>query len=178
VEWEVVYIRCTSVELDSLVKAQRKRVLDYKAVRNLNHSRETIIKMFLSYCNHEALDRESRATQKLVDKYGDEPKEGLVFINLAAAGAAALIGFLGPISAIGSILAGIDYGGLDHMMMVACGGLLPSFWKVIKRAVKLERKKGSVGMVMGVACAVVCLTFTRLVCLHTTCCNSAAEAVR
>ncbi|KAF2587684.1 hypothetical protein F2Q70_00037602 [Brassica cretica] len=77
-----------------------------------------------------------------------------------------------------SILAGIDYSGLDHVMMVACGGLLPSFWQVINRAVKLERKKGSVGMVLGVACAVVCLTFTRLVCLHTTCCNSAAEAVR
>ena len=79
-EWEVVYIRCTSVELDSLVKAQRKRVLDYKAVRNLNHSRETIIKMFLSYCNHEALDRESRATQKLVDKYGVILSSSLFFL--------------------------------------------------------------------------------------------------
>ncbi|KAF8083066.1 hypothetical protein N665_0794s0024 [Sinapis alba] len=96
----------------------------------------------------------------------------------AALAAAALIGFVGPVSAIGSILAGIDYSGLDHVMMVACGGLLPSFWQVIKRAVKLERKKGSVGMVLGVACAVVCLTFTRLVCLHTPYCNSAPEAVR
>ncbi|KAF3506154.1 hypothetical protein F2Q69_00003210 [Brassica cretica] len=96
----------------------------------------------------------------------------------AALAAAALIGFVGPVSAIGSILAGIDYSGLDHVMMVACGGLLPSFWQVIKRAVRLERKKGSVGMVLGVACAVVCLTFTRLVCLHTPYCNSAPEAVR
>ncbi|CAN7113282.1 unnamed protein product [Brassica rapa subsp. narinosa] len=96
----------------------------------------------------------------------------------AALAAAALIGFVGPVSAIGSILAGIDYSGLDHVMMVACGGLLPSFWQVVKRAVKLERKKGSVGMVLGVACAVVCLTFTRLVCLHTPYCNSAPEAVR
>ncbi|KAH0934047.1 hypothetical protein HID58_011164 [Brassica napus] len=96
----------------------------------------------------------------------------------AALAAAALIGFVGPVSAIGSILAGIDYSGLDHVMMVACGGLLPSFWQVIKRAVRLERRKGSVGMVLGVACAVVCLTFTRLVCLHTPYCNSAPEAVR
>ncbi|KAJ4885967.1 putative zinc transporter [Raphanus sativus] len=96
----------------------------------------------------------------------------------AALAAAALVGFVGPVSAIGSILAGIDYSGLDHVMMVACGGLLPSYWQVVKRAVKLERKKGSVGMVLGVACAVVCLTFTRLVCLHTPYCNSAPEAVR
>ncbi|ESQ49208.1 hypothetical protein EUTSA_v10020349mg [Eutrema salsugineum] len=96
----------------------------------------------------------------------------------AALAAAALIGFVGPVSAIGSILAGIDYSGLDHVMVIACGGLLPTFWQVIKRAVRLERKKGSVGMVLGVACAVVCLTFTRLVCLHTPYCNSAPEAVR
>ncbi|CAF1935904.1 hypothetical protein HID58_068698 [Brassica napus] len=96
----------------------------------------------------------------------------------AALAAAALIGFVGPVSAIGSILAGIDYSGLDHVMMVACGALLPSFWQVILRAVRLERKKGIVGMVLGVACAVVCLTFTRLVCLHTPYCNSAPEAVR
>ncbi|KAJ4893158.1 putative zinc transporter [Raphanus sativus] len=96
----------------------------------------------------------------------------------AALAAAALIGFVGPVSAIGSILAGIDYSGLDHVMMVACGALLPSFWHVVQRAVRLERKKGVVGMVLGVACAVVCLTFTRLVCLHTPYCNSAPEAVR
>lgn len=96
----------------------------------------------------------------------------------AALAAAALIGFVGPISAIGSILAGIDYSGLDHVMVVACGGLLPSFWQVIKRAVRLERRKGSVGMVLGLVCAIVCLTFTRLVCLHTPYCNSAPEAVR
>ncbi|KAG2256553.1 hypothetical protein Bca4012_093670 [Brassica carinata] len=51
----------------------------------------------------------------------------------------------------------IDYGGLDHVMMAACGGLLPRFWQVINQAVKLERKKGGVGMVLGVACAVTAI---------------------
>ncbi|KAL0754518.1 hypothetical protein Bca101_092186 [Brassica carinata] len=58
---------------------------------------------------------------------------------------------------IQSILAMIDYGGLDHVMMAACGGLLPRFWQVINQAVKLERKKGGVGMVLGVACAVTAI---------------------
>ena len=35
-----------------------------------------------------------------------------------------LIEFTGPISAIGAILEGIDYTGLDHVMVFACGGLL------------------------------------------------------
>lgn len=92
--------------------------------------------------------------------------------------AAALIGFTGPISAIGAILAGIDYTGLDHVMVFACGGLLPSFGRIIKRAVKLETRKGSCGLAVGVVFAAMCLTFTKLVCLHTPYCNSAPEAVR
>ncbi|KAK9986336.1 hypothetical protein SO802_031287 [Lithocarpus litseifolius] len=92
--------------------------------------------------------------------------------------AAALIGVTGPISAIGAILAGIDYTGLDHVMVFACGGLLPSFGRIIKRAVRLETRKGSCGLVVGVVFAATCLTFTKLVCLHTPYCNSAPEAVR
>ncbi|KAL0413733.1 UNVERIFIED_CONTAM: putative zinc transporter [Sesamum radiatum] len=44
---------------------------------------------------------------------------------------AALIGLVGPLSAIGAILAGIDYSGLDHVMVFACGGLFPCFWSIV-----------------------------------------------
>lgn len=96
----------------------------------------------------------------------------------SALAAAALIGFVGPMSAIGAILAGIDYSGLDHVMVLACGGLLPSFGRIIKRAVMLDTRKGSSGLAIGVAFATLCLTCTKLVCLHTPYCNSAPEAVR
>ncbi|XP_050381180.1 putative zinc transporter At3g08650 [Argentina anserina] len=92
--------------------------------------------------------------------------------------AAALIGFMGPISAIGAILAGIDYSGLDHVMVFACGGLLPSFGMVVRRAGRLDMRKSSCGLVIGVVLATLCLTCTKLVCLHTPYCNSAPEAVR
>ncbi|KAL5550398.1 hypothetical protein UlMin_000574 [Ulmus minor] len=95
-----------------------------------------------------------------------------------ALAAAALIGFVGPVSAIGSILAGIDYSGLDHVMVLACGGLLPSFGRIIKRGARLDMRKCSCGLLMGVVFATLCLTCTKLVCLHTPYCNSAPEAVR
>ncbi|KDP21841.1 hypothetical protein JCGZ_00628 [Jatropha curcas] len=95
-----------------------------------------------------------------------------------ALAAAALIGFMGPISAIGAILAGIDYSGLDHIMVFACGGLIPSFGRIIKRAVMLDSRKGGIGLAVGVGFATLCLTCTKLVCLHTPYCNSAPEAVR
>ncbi|XP_047153044.1 putative zinc transporter At3g08650 isoform X1 [Vigna umbellata] len=91
---------------------------------------------------------------------------------------AAIIGFMGPISAIGSILAGIDYSGLDHIMVLACGGIILSFGNVVKRALSLDKKKSTCGLVMGIGFATLCLTFTKLVCLHTPYCNSAPEAVR
>lgn len=96
----------------------------------------------------------------------------------ASLAAAALIGFMGPTSAIGAILAGIDYSGLDHVMVIACGGLLPSFGRIVKRAVSLDIRKSSCGIAMGVGFATLCLTCTKLVCLHTPYCNSAPEAVR
>ena len=92
--------------------------------------------------------------------------------------AAALIGFTGPISAIGSILAGLDYTGLDHVMVFANGGLLPSFGRIIKRAVRLETRKGSYRVAVGVVFAAMCLTFTKLVCLHTPYYNSSPEVDR
>ncbi|KAF2288000.1 hypothetical protein GH714_003830 [Hevea brasiliensis] len=95
-----------------------------------------------------------------------------------ALAAAALIGFMGPMSAIGAILAGIDYSGLDHIMVLACGGLLPSFGRIIQRALSLDTPKGSSGLAIGVCFATLCLTCTKLVCLHTPYCNSAPEAVR
>ncbi|KAL6498666.1 hypothetical protein OROGR_028213 [Orobanche gracilis] len=91
---------------------------------------------------------------------------------------AALIGFVGPLSAIGAILAGIDYSGLDHVMVVACGGLFPCFAGMVRRAVRLDRRRTGVGLVVGLVWASVCLTCTKLVCLHTPYCNSAPEAVR
>lgn len=96
----------------------------------------------------------------------------------ASLAAAALIGFMGPTSAIGAILAGIDYSGLDHVMVFACGGLLPSFGRIVKRAASLDTRKGSCGLIFGVGFATLCLTCTKLVCLHTPYCNSAPEAVR
>ncbi|XP_054784164.1 putative zinc transporter At3g08650 [Prosopis cineraria] len=96
----------------------------------------------------------------------------------ASLAAAAIIGFMGPISAIGAILAGIDYSGLDHVMVFACGGLIPSFVNMVKRALSLEKSKSTCGLIMGMGFAILCLTFTRLVCLHTPYCNSAPEAVR
>lgn len=92
--------------------------------------------------------------------------------------AAALIGFMGPSSAIGAILAGIDYTGLDHIMMFACGGLLPCFGSIFKRAMSLQKQKSVTGLIIGILFASVCLAFTKLVCLHTPYCNSAPEAVR
>lgn len=92
--------------------------------------------------------------------------------------AAALIGFVGPVSAIGAILAGIDYSGLDHLMVFACGGLLPGFWKIVRRSLRLDMRKSICGLMIGVGLASLCLTCTKLVCLHTPYCNSAPEAVR
>lgn len=92
--------------------------------------------------------------------------------------AAALIGFVGPVSAIGAILAGIDYSGLDHLMVFACGGLLPGFWKIVRRSLRLDMRKSICGLMIGVGFAALCLTCTKLVCLHTPYCNSAPEAVR
>jgi len=92
--------------------------------------------------------------------------------------AAAIIGFMGPISAIGAILGGIDYSGLDHIMVLACGGLIPSFGNVVQRALSLDKRKSTCGLIIGIMFATLCLTFTRLVCLHTPYCNSAPEAVR
>ncbi|CBI31161.3 unnamed protein product, partial [Vitis vinifera] len=90
--------------------------------------------------------------------------------------AAALIGFVGPVSAIGAILAGIDYSGLDHLMVFACGGLLPGFWKIVRRSLRLDMRKSICGLMIGVGLAALCLTCTKLVCLHTPYCNSAPEA--
>ncbi|CAO2823907.1 unnamed protein product [Amaranthus hypochondriacus] len=92
--------------------------------------------------------------------------------------AATFIGLVGPVSAIGAIITGIDYNGLDHLMVVACGGLLPIFGSIVARAVKLDRPKCSFGMIIGLGFASVCLTFTKVLCLNTPYCNSAPEAVR
>jgi zinc transporter ZupT len=93
--------------------------------------------------------------------------------------AAAIIGFTGPISAIGSILAGIeDYEGLDKLMVLACGGLFPCFLSLVLRAGRLDKKRSGFGVLIGVGFASVCLACTKLVCLHTPYCNSAPEAVR
>lgn len=96
----------------------------------------------------------------------------------AALAAATLTGFAGPVSAIGAILAGIDYSGLDYWLVLACGTLIPSFGNVFRRSLKLQMRKSLYGLLMGLVLATVCLTSTRLVCLHTPYCNSAPEAVK
>ncbi|XP_071690081.1 putative zinc transporter At3g08650 [Rutidosis leptorrhynchoides] len=95
--------------------------------------------------------------------------------SLAGSG---LIGIVGPVSAIGAILAGIDYSGLDHILVFACGGLIPCFWSMLKRAMRLDPRKSTVGVMTGVGFATICLMSTKLVCLNTPYCNSAPEAVR
>ncbi|CAN6469514.1 unnamed protein product [Victoria cruziana] len=94
-----------------------------------------------------------------------------------AVAASALTGLAGPTSAIGAILAGIGYTGLDYWMVLACGTLLPSFGSTFQRVIRLETRRGVLGLVMGLTFAFACLTSTRLVCLHTPYCNSAPEAV-
>ncbi|PKU63577.1 putative zinc transporter At3g08650 [Dendrobium catenatum] len=91
--------------------------------------------------------------------------------------AAAMTGLAGPISAICAILAGINYNGLDHWMVFACGTLIPSFGIVCKRALRLDKPKSIYGFMIGLGFACICLMSTRLVCLHTPYCNSAPEAV-
>ncbi|KAI7755463.1 hypothetical protein M8C21_004660 [Ambrosia artemisiifolia] len=95
--------------------------------------------------------------------------------SLAGSG---LIGIVGPVSAIAAILAGIDYSGLDHLMVFACGGLIPCFWSMLRRAMRLDTRKSTTGVMVGVGFATACLMCTKLVCLHTPYCNSAPEAVR
>ncbi|RRT78814.1 hypothetical protein B296_00013263 [Ensete ventricosum] len=94
-----------------------------------------------------------------------------------ALAASALTGLAGPASAIGAILAGIDYNGLDYWMVFACGALVPSFGRILLRALRLEARKSTYGFLMGLGFASLCLMSTRLVCLHTPYCNSAPEAV-
>ncbi|CAA0816590.1 Putative zinc transporter [Striga hermonthica] len=92
---------------------------------------------------------------------------------------AALVGLAGPVSAIGAILAGMSsYGGPDLAMVVACGGVFPCFAGIVRRAARVDRRRTGLGLVVGISFAALCLTFTRLVCLHTPYCNSAPEAVR
>ncbi|KAG0451409.1 hypothetical protein HPP92_026424 [Vanilla planifolia] len=92
--------------------------------------------------------------------------------------AATVTGLAGPVSAIGAILAGIDYDGLDYCMVVACGALIPGFASIFKRALRLDKAKSVYGLLIGLCFACSCLMSTKLVCLHTPYCNSAPEAVR
>eukprot|EP00249_Psilotum_nudum_P017830 c26511_g2_i1 orf=228-2066(-) len=92
--------------------------------------------------------------------------------------AAGFTGFAGPLAAIGAILAGIDYSGLDRWMVFGCGALIPAFGgDLLKRAFKLSLARTVCGLIMGFCFTNICLACTRLVCLHTPYCNSAPEAV-
>lgn len=92
--------------------------------------------------------------------------------------AATVTGFAGPLAAIGAIIAGIDYNGLDYWMVIACGALLPAFaGDLFRRALKLNTASAVYGLFMGLGFANICLASTKLVCLHTPYCNSAPEAV-
>ncbi|KAL5711576.1 hypothetical protein ACHQM5_022010 [Ranunculus cassubicifolius] len=95
----------------------------------------------------------------------------------AALATAGLTGFAGPVSAIGAILAGLDYTRLDYWMVFACGALVPSFGSIFRRGMRLDGKRSGYGLIMGVIFASTCLMSTKLVCMHTPYCNSAPEAV-
>ncbi|KAF3794376.1 putative zinc transporter [Nymphaea thermarum] len=95
----------------------------------------------------------------------------------AAVAAAALTGLASPTSAIGAILAGLSYKGLDHWMVLACGALLPSFGSILQRVIRLEPAKSIFGLLMGLLFTFLCLTSTKLVCVRTPYCNSAPAAV-
>lgn len=92
--------------------------------------------------------------------------------------ASTVMGFVSPLSAIGAIITGINYNGLDHLMVVACGGLIPIFVSIVRRTLKLDKQKSGLGIAIGLGFSSVCLTLTKLVCLYTPYCNSAPEAVR
>ncbi|KAK4773086.1 hypothetical protein SAY87_028105 [Trapa incisa] len=47
-------------------------------------------------------------------------------------------------------------------MVFAYGGLLPCFWRIVQRAAKLDTRKSSTGLIIGVALAAICLTYTKL----------------
>ncbi|XP_068651119.1 putative zinc transporter At3g08650 [Aristolochia californica] len=94
-----------------------------------------------------------------------------------ALAASTITGFASPASAIGAIFAGIDYSGLDHWMVLACGALLPGYGRIFKRALRLDKRKSLSGLFMGLGFACMCLTSTKIVCLHTPYCNSAPEAI-
>ena len=94
-----------------------------------------------------------------------------------ALAAAVLTGVAGPSAAISAILARIDYDGLDHWMVIACGALIPSFGRVFRRSLRLDMRKSIVGLLIGIAFASACLMSNRFICLHTPYCNSAPEAV-
>ncbi|KAL9254583.1 putative zinc transporter [Drosera capensis] len=73
---------------------------------------------------------------------------------------------------------GNNYNGLDHLMVVVCGGLIPIFLRIVRRTLKLDKQKSGLGGAIGLGFSSVCLTLTKLVCLYTPYCNSASEVVR
>lgn len=92
--------------------------------------------------------------------------------------ASALTGLAGPVGAWGAMVAGLDYRGLDYWMVLACGSLFPAAGTgLLSRSVGVDRKRTWLGIILGVIFVLVGFSGTRLLCLNTSYCNSAPEAV-
>ena len=92
--------------------------------------------------------------------------------------AAAVTGLAGPVGAWGAILGGLSGKWLECWMLLACGALIPAAGNgLLARAMRLDRKRTLAGLGMGLAFVLVGLSATRLMCLTTSYCNSAPEAV-
>lgn len=87
--------------------------------------------------------------------------------------AAAITGVAGPLGAIVAVVTRIGVRWLDRWMLLACGSLYPIFAGVLlRRALKVDTRSTWWGILLGIMFAVMCLTSTRLVCLHTSFCDT------
>lgn len=89
---------------------------------------------------------------------------------------AALTSMMGPLGAICAALGGLTSQGLEGWNVLACGALFPMLsGSLVRRALKVDPKNTYFGLLVGTALAFMCLTTTRLVCLHTPYCNTASQ---
>lgn len=90
--------------------------------------------------------------------------------------AATLTCLAAPMGAICAALTGVGPTGLEYWLVLACGSLFP--WSRVvaflrgRRAPKADPKTTYFGISMGVVLTIMCLTTTRLVCLHTPYCGT------
>lgn len=97
--------------------------------------------------------------------------------GLALLGAAGT-GMASPAGAMLAMATGLGTSSLDFWLVIACGCLMAVAVKdIMPRAVGLDRRKAIVGVVMGLVFVGAGLSSTHLLCLKTSLCNAAPEAV-